>query len=306
MTEILLSLRVNALQIPPDQRRNLVEQLVKIDIFNITETKSQEFVLSMLAMKNHGLKHALLALISVIVSTSQGVQYLTHTDAGTMNLSILEKIISTLKEQEDGSVTQRFNIAILQKMSAQNSAQLADTVTESIIDVMVKKNLIPWCLTLLHKARKPEGIHTFCLDFASALLANILHASGTLEMLETNQRTTSETMDSLLNLINQQDIPEEQMPTSVLIHCLICLSYLSKERFSQTIDQCNFVDRISQFVETFSMKQIGESDQESSDKKTILDLCAHMFHPKDTTNANDVSATMEYNELKQEEKVREF
>ena len=31
-----------------------------------------------------------------------------------------------------------------------------------------------------------------------------------------------------------------------------------------------------------------------------------MFHPKDTTNANDVSATMEYNELKQEEKIKEF
>jgi len=96
------------------------------------------------------------------------------------------------------------------------------------------------------------------------------------------------------------------MATSVLIHCLICLSYLSKERFNASIEASKFVDRISQFVEMFSVKQVGESDQESSDKKTILDLCAHMFHPKDTTNANDVSATMEYNELKQEEKIREF
>lgn len=70
----------------------------------------------MLEMNNHGLKHALLALVSVIVSTAQGVQYMTHTD--TMKLTILEKIIQSLKEQEDGSVTQRFNIAILQKMSA--------------------------------------------------------------------------------------------------------------------------------------------------------------------------------------------
>ncbi len=96
------------------------------------------------------------------------------------------------------------------------------------------------------------------------------------------------------------------LPTSVLINLLICLSYLSKERFTESIETCNFVDRISQFVEQFSQRQIGETDQESSDKKTVLDLCAHMFHPKDTTNANDVSATMEYNELKQEEKIREF
>ena len=34
LTEVLLSLRVNALQIPPDQRRKFVSELIKIDIFN--------------------------------------------------------------------------------------------------------------------------------------------------------------------------------------------------------------------------------------------------------------------------------
>ena len=87
---------------------------------------------------------------------------------------------------------------------------------------------------------------------------------------------------------------------------LICLSYLSKERFQDAKEACQFVDKIQNFVERFSQRQIGETDQESSDKKLVLDLCAHMFHAKDTTNANDVSATMEYNELKQEEKIKEF
>lgn len=104
LTEVLLSLRVNALQIPPDQRRNFVTQLVKIDIFNIQHTKSLNFVMEMLNMNNHGLKHALSALISVIVSTAQGVQYLTHS-GDKLDLQILEKIIDVLKEQEDGSVT---------------------------------------------------------------------------------------------------------------------------------------------------------------------------------------------------------
>lgn len=56
-----------------------------------------------------------------------------------MDLQVLEKVISILKEQEDGSVTQRFQIAVLQKMSAQNSTQLDEIVTESIIELMVKK-----------------------------------------------------------------------------------------------------------------------------------------------------------------------
>jgi len=59
----------------------------------------------MLEMNNHGLKHALSALISVIVSTAQGIMYMTHTDSNKRELQILEKIIEILKEQEDGSVT---------------------------------------------------------------------------------------------------------------------------------------------------------------------------------------------------------
>ena len=48
-------------------------------------------------MNNHGLKHALSALISVLVSTSQGVQYLTHAGE-KLDLQVLEKIIEILKE----------------------------------------------------------------------------------------------------------------------------------------------------------------------------------------------------------------
>lgn len=41
-----------------------------------------------------------------------------------------------------------------------------------------------------------------------------------------------------------------------------------------------------------------------SERKTVLDLCAHMFHPKDASQ--DMSGTMEYNELKQEERMKEY
>lgn len=71
-------------------------------------------------------------------------------------------------------------------MSAQNSAQLDEVVTESIIELMVKKQLINWCIKLLQKQKKSQ-MHVFCLDFSSALLANLLHASTTLETLEGNQ-----------------------------------------------------------------------------------------------------------------------
>jgi hypothetical protein len=56
-------------------------------------------------MNNHGLKHALSALISILVSTAQGVEYMSHSESNKMDLQSIEKIIEIIKEQEDGSVT---------------------------------------------------------------------------------------------------------------------------------------------------------------------------------------------------------
>ncbi len=53
-------------------------------------------------------------------------------------------------------------------------------------------------------------------------------------------------MESLLKFIR------ENIPVSVLMHLLICLSYLSKESFAQQMEEVNFVDRISDFVEYYS------------------------------------------------------
>ena len=115
-------------------------------------------------------------------------------------------------------------------------------------------------------------------------------------------------MSTLLWLIR------ENIPVSVLMHILIALSYLSKDNFSRQIEECNFVDRISEFVEHYSkIRTTGKStiltpilDNEALeiDKKTVLDLCAHMFHPKDTTLDN--SDSMELNDLKSEDRIREY
>jgi len=80
-----------------------------------------------------------------------------------------------MKNQDDGTVIQRFCIAILQKMS----------VKEESVSVFMKNGLIDWIIKLLLRSRITE-IHVFCLDFASALLANILHSNITLDYLEKN------------------------------------------------------------------------------------------------------------------------
>jgi hypothetical protein len=61
------------------------------------------------------------------------------------------------------------------------------SVKETTIELFVQKGLMQWVLKLLDKS-KTIDIHIFSLDFASALLANILHSHSTLEYLEKNQR----------------------------------------------------------------------------------------------------------------------
>ena len=109
MIEVLLSLRVNALQIAPELRKNLVYELIRNDIFLIEENSNFNFVEGMLTINNNSLKHAVTSLISVVSSTLRGVEYLTNGS----NMIIIQRIIVIMKEQENGCVTQRFCLAIL-------------------------------------------------------------------------------------------------------------------------------------------------------------------------------------------------
>ncbi|KAM3135807.1 hypothetical protein pb186bvf_012060 [Paramecium bursaria] len=283
MIEVLLSLRVNALQIAPELRKNLVYELIRNDVFNIEATDKFDFVVHLLDINNQSLRHAITSLISVISSTLRGVEYLTYNG----NMIIIEKIIKILKDQENGSVTQRFCLAILQKSS----------IKDTVIPTYVQFEMIQWIISLIQKSVNTK-IHVFCLDFASATLANVVHTPYTLQYLEKNPRFAFQIMEQLLKFIR------EQIQVSVLMHILICLSYMSKDNFSHQMEECRFVDRISEFVEYYSVINTGENEAAEIDKKTVLDLCAHMFHPKDTSLDN--SEQLELNELKTEDRIREY
>eukprot|EP00826_Nyctotherus_ovalis_P047145 TRINITY_DN5386_c0_g5_i1.p1 TRINITY_DN5386_c0_g5~~TRINITY_DN5386_c0_g5_i1.p1 ORF type:complete len:313 (-),score=84.22 TRINITY_DN5386_c0_g5_i1:276-1214(-) len=172
LIEVLMSLRVNALQILPELRRSLVNELVRNDIFLITANKSNALVLDLLGTVSHGLKHATCALLSVLSSTQKGVDYLADQ-------TTIQKLAEVLKEQEDGSVTQRFSIAALQKMS----------IKEKAVEVLVKGRMIEWIVKLLERSLAKD-VHVFVLDFGSALLANVLRSRAAAEELENDPELT--------------------------------------------------------------------------------------------------------------------
>jgi hypothetical protein len=194
-----------------------------------------------------GLKHAVCAMVSVVASTVQGVEYLLVSDTKPDFECVSRTVDILFKSPEctDGSVIQRFCLAILQKMSCK----------DEVVELLQRVGMLTWLLDLLERSSKvrkgqkqPEQIHAFCLDFASAIMANILHSYPVLDNLEKNYAQLRESMSRILGLL------KDPLPTSVLIHVLICLSYLSKERFSQALEECMFVEKISDFVEWYSVK----------------------------------------------------
>ena len=176
------------------------------------------------------------------------------------------------------------------------------SIKSQLIPIFIENDAIEFVISTLEEHYKSISVdnkddtyntgeqHIFVLDFSTALLSNILHSKIAIEWLRNNSETCVDISDRLLNSIYQ-----EKMPPSVMMHVLICLSYIIKsptlKNYVET-PECQFTERISQFVEYFSKKPInsklaaGEKDvpqvddeNGDIDKRTIMDLCAYMFHP---------------------------
>jgi hypothetical protein len=142
-----------------------------------------------------------------------------------------------LKEQDNGSVTQRFCLAILQKCS----------VKESLMRAYWDNELIQWVLLLVKKSLNTK-VHVFCLDFATAMLANVVHAKWTQEALAKRPETVVQVIETVLRVVKE---PPEKVEVSVLMHLLITLSYLCRERFRKQLDETQLERRIREFVEFY-------------------------------------------------------
>jgi predicted DNA binding CopG/RHH family protein len=243
---------------------------------------------------------------------------------------ILVQIIKLTKALSDGqktgdlstSVNLRFCVAILQKMS----------IKSQLIPIFIELDIIEFIIRRLElhysSNSPPPGSrvftgeqHIFFLDFSTALLANILHSKVTLEWLKNNRHLCISLTNRLIEAINQKKVPP-----SVIMHLLISLSYIIKSPMLKSYAEgpdCNFSERISQFVEYFSKKPINSNQAElvddengDIDKRTILDLCAHMFHPPKNGGDDEFEDSAEqfimsyevgeFNDMRTDDRIKEF
>jgi hypothetical protein len=267
--EVLLSLRVNALQTNPELRANFVDDLIKYDILDITEKKSNQTVIDILNNQEYNIRNALLSIISIIVSKYEGIQYII-----SQGEQIIKKVIQIMKGTEDGQVLQRFAIAILQKMSVKlfvnnddNKNEEIKKINNSVIKIYNKYNVIDWLVKLFQR-NKNNNIHEFCMDYGSALLANILGYPETIEFLFDNISFYKNITETLLNLI------QEKVSTQVLMHYLMCLNYLSQDKFKMIKEEIKFDEKIKKFENDYK----NNNENDDVNKKTILNLSYLLFH----------------------------
>ena len=270
--EVLLSLRVNALQTNPDLRTNFVDDLIKYDILNITESKSNQTVINILNTQEYNIRNAMMSVISIIVSKSEGIEYIV-----SQGEEIVKKVIQIMKGTEDGQVLQRFAIAILQKMSVKlfdsndlDKNEEIKKINNMIIKIYNKYNVIDYLIKLFQR-NKTKKVHLFCMNYGSALLANILGYKETIDFLFDNLSFYKNITETLLNLIK-----EKGNNTQVLMHYLMCLNFLSIDKFKMIKEEINFDEQIKTFVEEYQK----DNDNNNVNKKTVLNLSFLLFHSK--------------------------
>ena len=269
--EVLLSLRVNALQTNPDLRTNFVDDLIKYDILNVTEPKSNQTVIDILNNQEYNIRNAMMSVLSIIVSKSEGIEYIV-----SQGEQIIKKVIQIMKGTEDGQVLQRFAIAILQKMSVKlfesddmNKNEEIKKINNMIISIYNKHNIIDWLIKLFQR-NKTNKVHEFCMNYGSALLANILGYKETIDFLFDNLSFYKNITETLLDLIKDKG----NKNTQVLMHYLMCLNYLSIDKFKMIKEEINFEQQIKTFEEEYQK----DNENNNVNKKTVLNLSFLLFH----------------------------
>ena len=189
---------------------------------------------------------------------------------------IIKKVIQIMKGTEDGQVLQRFAIAILQKMSVKlfesddmNKNEEIKKINNMIISIYNKHNIIDWLIKLFQR-NKTNKVHEFCMNYGSALLANILGYKETIDFLFDNLSFYKNITETLLDLIKDKG----NKNTQVLMHYLMCLNYLSIDKFKMIKEEINFEQKIKTFEEEYQK----DNENNNVNKKTVLNLSFLLFH----------------------------
>jgi hypothetical protein len=108
--------------------------------------------------------------------------------------------------------------------------------------------LIEWIGKFLERSRLRADSNKFCLEFGTALLANLLSTKAAIAYLQKNTKVPKDILNISLNSI------KEKLTIETLWHILMGLSHLTahKEAFAGLFEESHFSDKIADFQELYS------------------------------------------------------
>jgi hypothetical protein len=210
----LAKIRVECISAPVNQRKNIVDTLQKNDIFgsNINE---------LIGIKNKAVKNGAFALISILCTTEDGKSYVLGDNPSGVTTLLMKQ----LETQERNSVTQRFIVSALSKLSLE----------DQVVECMINSQFYSWVLSNLIK----HDLHEFIQSFASAILVNIFSSNLGKDFLRDNRELSDSTARKLLVFAKH-----ENAPLDVAFHCILCVYVIS-----EIFQDINFNQDITQVVE---------------------------------------------------------
>ncbi|CAG9334327.1 unnamed protein product [Blepharisma stoltei] len=229
----LIELRNESLLIPKEGRQDYLNSLVARNIFSNNLKKFLE-------VDNRNTKKNILGIVSILCSSQQGRQYILANNAEWL----INFFINFAKIAPSGSVSQRFSISILQKL----------TYSEDEVCMMISRtDFIEWLIKnlLYTQIMRKSRSHPFIQIFGSALLANLLNYQSGRDFV-LNFSDINALLRCLLTILKD---PELQIGSIYPI--LLSISVISA---TKNIEDINISNEIQEFIEIFRRRQAVDED----------------------------------------------
>ncbi|CAG9321058.1 unnamed protein product [Blepharisma stoltei] len=247
LAELLVTLRAESLSAPKDKRSELIRLLSSEDIFSGS-------LRNLLTIRNHSIKSCLLALVSILCSENHGRNYILSGYSST----VIAQLMAEVKEQESGSVTQRFALAALSKLSY---------TEDEVCSQLTEANFIEWLIKsmLYNQIVRKSPTHPFVHIFGSALLANLLNfPAGRNYILHYGEPNVI--LRYLLDIVK-----EPMLPAEAICALLICVSTAMSA--CDSADYSNVEREIRELISNYQER----TDENEEMKSLVFAACTALL-----------------------------
>lgn len=251
LAEALVTLRAESLSAPKEKRGEIIRNLSSEDIFSGS-------LRSLLALRNHSVKTSLLSIVSILCSQEHGRKYVLSGYSAT----IIAHLMAEIKEQESGSVAQRFALSCLSKLSYTEDEVCAQLVDSNFIEYLIKT-------MLYNQVVRKSPTHPFVHTFGSALLANILNF-GAGRQYVVNYPESNVLLRYLLDCIKESSLVGE-----AICALLICISVVLET--CDTTEHGNVEREIRDFVALYAER----TDETEEMKNLVLSACTSLIQKRE-------------------------